>query len=357
MSIRKRQEKNRNNVRKGYRRNERKMDENTVLPLINSTFEPGHALEKAESFKDKNFRDIALAELYYFSGEAQKCSDLVEIYLMSPKLELQLSACMLYVYSNLTLGKACASRRGLDTIQECVKKEFANPTSKEHQAYCVFAGYMGAVLLHLPTDGLPDMKNYIADLPHGLRVFASYVMSHDFYLQGEYGKALGTCNTTLIFCDGTYPISMIYLYCMVAMCEISLKHQKEAQEALLTAWHMAAKDELLEPFIELHGLLQGLLESTVRKENPGLYKQLSEAVIAFSRGWMAVHNPNSDRSVTDALTTMEFSIAMLACRNWSNQEIADHLGISLNTVKHYLTDIFDKLHVRKRDELRDFVLK
>ena len=333
------------------------MDENTVLPLINSTFEPGHALEKAESFKDKNFRDIALAELYYFSGEAQKCSDLVEIYLMSPKLELQLSACMLYVYSNLTLGKACVSRRGLDTIQECVKKEFASPTSKEHQAYCVFAGYMGAVLLHLPTDGLPDMKNYIADLPHGLRVFASYVMSHDFYLQGEYGKALGTCNTTLIFCDGTYPISMIYLYCMVAMCEISLKHQKEAQEALLTAWHMAAKDELLEPFIELHGLLQGLLESTVRKENPGLYKQLSEAVIAFSRGWMAVHNPNSDRSVTDALTTMEFSIAMLACRNWSNQEIADHLGISLNTVKHYLTDIFDKLHVRKRDELRDFVLK
>lgn len=333
------------------------MDENTVLPLINSTFEPGHALEKAESFKDKNFRDIALAELYYFSGEAQKCSDLVEIYLMSPKLELQLSACMLYVYSNLTLGKACASRRGLDTIQECVKKEFANPTSKEHQAYCVFAGYMGAVLLHLPTDGLPDMKNYIANLPHGLRVFASYVMSHDFYLQGEYGKALGTCNTTLIFCDGTYPISMIYLYCMVAMCEISLKHQKEAQEALLTAWHMAAKDELLEPFIELHGLLQGLLESTVRKENPGLYKQLSEAVIAFSRGWMAVHNPNSDRSVTDALTTMEFSIAMLACRNWSNQEIADHLGISLNTVKHYLTDIFDKLHVKKRDELRDFVLK
>ena len=105
------------------------MDENTVLPLINSTFEPGHALEKAESFKDKNFRDIALAELYYFSGEAQKCSDLVEIYLMSPKLELQLSACMLYVYSNLTLGKARASRRGRDTIRECIKKEFANPTS------------------------------------------------------------------------------------------------------------------------------------------------------------------------------------------------------------------------------------
>ena len=45
---------------------------------------------------------------------------------------------------------------------------------------------------------------------------------------------------------------MIYLYCMVAMCEISLKHQKEAQEALLTAWHMAAKDELLEQIGRAH---------------------------------------------------------------------------------------------------------
>lgn len=182
-------------------------------------------------------------------------------------------------------------------------------------------------------------------------------MAHELYLKGEYGRALGLCDAALFFCEGTYPISMIYLNCMTAMCEISLKRQTEAQEALLTVWHIAAKDELLEPFIEHHGLLQGLLESCVRKENPEIYKKMSEAVIAFSRGWMAVHNPSSGRTVTDALTTMEFSIAMLACRDWSNQEIADHLGMSVNTVKHYISDIFDKLHVRKRDELKDFVLK
>lgn len=62
------------------------MDENTVLPLINSAFEPGHANEKVENFKDRGFHDVALAELYYFLGEAQKCSDTVEIYLMSPTL-------------------------------------------------------------------------------------------------------------------------------------------------------------------------------------------------------------------------------------------------------------------------------
>lgn len=86
-------------------------------------------------------------------------------------------------------------------------------------------------------------------------------------------------------------------------------------------------------------------------------EKISDAVITFSRGWMAVHNPASDNPVTDALTTMEFSIAMLACRDWSNQEIADCMGLSVNTVKHIISDILATLHVNSRKELLQFVNK
>ena len=161
------------------------MTENTVLPLINTAFEPGNARKAAESFADRDFREIAIAEFYYFTGQAQKCSDLVEIYIMSSRLELKLSACMLYVYSNLTLGNAKASERGLEIIRECLRKEMEAPTSERNTAYCVFAGYMGTVLLHLSTEELPDMKKYMSSLPQGLRIFAANVISHDLYLKGE----------------------------------------------------------------------------------------------------------------------------------------------------------------------------
>lgn len=109
------------------------MTENTVLPLINTAFEPGNARKAAESFADRDFREIAIAEFYYFTGQAQKCSNLVEIYIMSSRLELKLSACMLYVYSNLTLGNAKASERGLEIIRECLRKRWKLPLLREIQ--------------------------------------------------------------------------------------------------------------------------------------------------------------------------------------------------------------------------------
>ena len=72
---------------------------------------------------------------------------------------------------------------------------------------------------------------------------------------------------------------------------------------------------------------------------------------------MAIHNPMSENSVTDALSTVEFSIAMLASRDWNNQEIADCLGFSPNTVKTYLSRIYVKLNIKKRDELKKYMLK
>ncbi len=71
---------------------------------------------------------------------------------------------------------------------------------------------------------------------------------------------------------------------------------------------------------------------------------------------MEIHNTKAKRKVTNELSAMEFSIAMMASDGWTNKEIASYMEISVNTVKHYLTDIFSKLNVKKREELKKYML-
>ena len=75
-----------------------------LMPLMNSSFTPGQAQATVDNFQDPDQRQIAQAELYYFSGRAEECRNIAELYLQDKDLCLRLSAALLYSFSNLTLG-------------------------------------------------------------------------------------------------------------------------------------------------------------------------------------------------------------------------------------------------------------
>lgn len=328
----------------------------TVLPLVGSAFEPGGAKEAIERIQDKELSEIAQAELYYFSAQAENCVKIVENYLSSEDIMLRLSADMLYTFANLTFGNAKEAQSSREDVYKCLKWVFQEDETNEKKASCVFAFYVISIFIHIPPEeNIPPLEKYIPYLPIGQRLFASSLLAHETYLRMEYDKAQGIVQSAMLMSDGTYPISMIYLNCVAAMCQINLREQEEAKKSVSFAWEMARKDRFLEPFIEYHGLLQGVLEACVRKSEPEVYKKLVDGVIAFSRGWMKIHNPKMQKAVTDLLTPLEYSIAMLACRDWTNQEIGEHLGLSVNTVKHYVSRILEKLHIDKRDKIKEFV--
>ena len=60
--------------------------------------------------------------------------------------------------------------------------------------------------------------------------------------------------------------------------------KQEAQEEMLRSWELAKMDGFLEPFIEHHGLLRGLIEACIRNRDPEAYQRITEGVISFSRG-------------------------------------------------------------------------
>jgi DNA-binding CsgD family transcriptional regulator len=57
------------------------------------------------------------------------------------------------------------------------------------------------------------------------------------------------------------------------------------------------------------------------------------------------------------LTVREREVLALACSAYSNKDLAGKLGISQNTAKRHITNIFDKLGVSNRLELLIFAIE
>ena len=70
-----------------------------------------------------------------------------------------------------------------------------------------------------------------------------------------------------------------------------------------------------------------------------------------------MHNPDTGHDVADNLTTTEFAASMLAARGWTNREIAEHMGISPNTVKQHISTTLQKLGISQRRDLKRFMLR
>ena len=327
-----------------------------LMPLMNTAFVPGKCLEYIHGMKKGPKKDIAVAEYHYFSGHPNEAAQETEMYLTCTDPELRLSACLIYAYSNLSIGQIQQARYGLEEIKNTLKAD----TERTPHARSIegFISAAAAVLLHLPLpEELPDTREFMPLLPIGLRAFALYVQAHYLYLQKKYEHSIGIIESALTMGADQYPIPAIYLHLAAVMDYMSLKQPDKAEEHLLAAWELARPDDLIEGFGEHHGLLGGMLEAVIKQKWPEDFKRIIAITYEFSSGWRKIHNPVTGHNVADDLTTTEFATAMLAARNWTNPEIAEHMKISVNTVKHHISQAMKKLHIDNRKDLKKYMLK
>lgn len=328
-----------------------------LMPLMNSSFEPGTCIEVVKGFEDPKIRAIAKAEYCYFSGDPEGSCRAIGDLIYDDDLAIRLSACLLYAYANLPLGNINRTKYALTELGDALAKSSSTPSPRT-QAAMAFVGYVSSVLLHIPLPkDAPSINELLPLLPPGVREFALYVYAHLLYLNGDYARSLGIAEATLLSTSKTFPIPEIYLHMVAVMDCMSLKYADDARTHLLAAWDLARPDGLIEAFGEHHGLLGGMLESVIKKNWPDDFKRIIDITYRFSAGWRRIHNPATEETVADNLTTTEFSVSMLAARGWTNQEIGKHLGISASTVKGYLAASFRKLGISKRQELGKFMLK
>ena len=327
-----------------------------LMPLMNTPFVPGHCMEQIEQMPDGPEKEIALAEYFYFSGQPEQVLRHAAPYLQSPDMAYRLSAYLLCGYAGLSIGESEQARDALLHLREILLEAQNGPTQIFAAAVCISTA--AATLLHLPlSESLPPVQDYLPLLPPGLRAFGMYVMAHSAYLQEEYERSLGIVQATLAMQVECYPIASIYLHLVAVMDYMSLRRPDQAQLHLLSAWKLAKPDDLIEGFGEHHGLLGGMLEAVIKKDWPEDFKRIIAITYRFSAGWRKIHNPITGHDVADNLTTTEFAAAMLAARGWTNQEIAEQMNISPNTVKRYISTVLEKLNIRRRQDLKKYMLQ
>ena len=276
-------------------------------------------------------------------------------HLKSEDFDTRLSACLICAYANLPLGRIEQARSALEAARGAIAA--ASEENPQLRAAEAFISSAASVLLHLPvSESLPSARDVLPLLPPGLRTFACYVQAHAVYLQGNYAESLGIAETALMMQEDVYPIPAIYLHLVCVMDHMSLRETNRAREHLLAAWELARPDDLIEAFGEHHGLLGGMLEAAIKPAWPEDFKRIIAITYRFSAGWRRVHNPATGSSVADDLTTTEFAASMLAARGWTNQEIAQHMGVSVNTVKSYVSSSLAKLGITRRQDLKQFML-
>ena len=105
------------------------------MPLICSSFEPGHLDGAIEAMPDSDYRTIALAEAAYFRGKADEACRLAEPFLTSSILPLRISSCFICGFANLSLDHAHAARAcllNLASSEEHLNDEYGD---RERAAY------------------------------------------------------------------------------------------------------------------------------------------------------------------------------------------------------------------------------
>ena len=303
------------------------------------------------ALSDEEERTVALAAHHYFQAKYESAAQESRRFLNSPCPEIRATALLLHSMANVGLGNPELVRADFAALTQAAQQ----PQDIQMAAIFDTLRYLLNVFFHTDGDIKPVSEEHTALLPEGTRLYLLYAAAHALYLQKRYQEALGVTKSALMMAAGRFPSVCVYLNLVGSMVATNLRDEGLAARFFHRALQLAKPEDYIQPFVEHHGMLQGQIENYLRDTDPEEYSRISEKVIAFSRGWMKIHNPDSVNKVTDRLSPYEFSLAMMAARGKSNQEIADYLHISVNTVKAHLSVIYQKVEVSNRRDLGRFL--
>ena len=241
------------------------------------------------------FGAIAHAEAFYYRGLPDDACRLAEPYLTSDDLSLRLSACLICAYANLSLNRSVTARRCLRHLEETGKDPRVTENPRARASYMLFEASAACCCI-FPLRYRGRNSTHMRAASRGLRLFATYALAHRSYLEAITGAAWHG-RKRLSMKQGSYPVGGDLLHLITAVGWINQHDTDRAKAHFVRAWHIAQLDDLIEMLGEHHGLLQGVLESCLKKTSRGTLRASSRLPIVLAAGGEASITPRRGQAL------------------------------------------------------------
>lgn len=329
----------------------------TPLPLLKTSFPIGKVLGYIKTTEDDKNRAMMLAEYYYYSGNPEKAFSEAEVFLHSDDSALRYSAQILCTFASLMQGHIHLATYLSEIVNDSLKDDLDNKENKasnENKAFGMLVAEMGRALLGIDTPDAGSLQNNLVYLPNGIRLLGCYILAYKAYNNGLHERALAICDTALAMCNALYPIPAIYSNLMAAACFMKLSKSEEAKKRYSAAWTIAEPDGLYEAFACHDSILYGLNEIQLKRKNPKAYKKIKELSRVYGDALKKLNTTLEDEVISH-LSPTEFSTALLFSQGWRAKEIAEHMETSERTVYNNIQIIYDKLGIKGKKQLIEFM--
>lgn len=208
----------------------------------------------------------------------------------------------------------------------------------------------------LPGDSYPGARYYY------LRYL--YLIGHGYAL-GQHGQPDAQERLRLFTCvaeplisqnhkEGAL-VSEIYTRLLCACAYHDLGNDNRAISHLDIAIRLAVPDKLYMILAQYRRQLDFLMDDRLSEIDPSAVAPVRNLSKRFIAGWTEIHNHWHGARVTNQLTTREREVAKQAAFGLSNKEIAQRLGISVNTVKQSLRTAMDKTGALRRSDIAAYL--
>ena len=322
--------------------------------VTTGSFEPGHAKEFCEAVKDSEKNLLAEAELTYYKGNPVSAFKQMEKLTSSENSQI--------VAAGLVGSSICSISSGdMNTFIDLHKyarelSEILDVGSPLKKMTDFISLYFNILIRNSADVSLPPFGRDAFSVCESLKPMAFYIYSQYLLSIGDTGRGIGMAEGALIFMKERAPISEIYLSLTISIGYINRNVWDKADYYFLHAWSLAQEDELIMPFAEYRGMLCGMVEKHLKHRYPKIYKKILALSKVYYKNWVFLHNFFTGDKLSGTLTANEYNVASLASKQLSNTEIAERLGISVNSVRSHMRNIFNKLGIEKRKELEEYVI-